>query len=100
VWPLSAETTPGTLPALPGVRAGFRKGWRFLAVVASPGKRIPGWSVYRSEGSRVGTGLRLTRSFLARVLPGLIGCIGFSLTALRKDESALHDVIAMAAASA
>ena len=60
--------------------------------VFSPGKRILGLRVLRSDGSRAGLGRKFCRS-LAQVLSELIFFIGFLMIAFRKDKRGLHDLI-------
>ena len=58
----------------------------------TPGKRLFGLYVARTDGSRVGPGRALARFFASLLSASVLG-VGFLLAALRKDKRALHDLI-------
>lgn len=73
--------------------------WIYEAVLTSSswqatiGKRILGLKVVDGEGNRISFA-RATGRFLAKILSGLILCIGFLMIVWTKRKRGLHDMIA------
>jgi len=60
---------------------------------ASPGKRLIGIRVTDSSGARIRFGRASARLF-AKLLSGLVFCLGFVLAAFTARKQALHDLLA------
>jgi uncharacterized RDD family membrane protein YckC len=59
---------------------------------ATPGKMVIGVKVVRPDGSRVGLGRAFGRYF-AKLLSGIILCIGFIMVGFDSEKRGLHDMI-------
>ena len=59
---------------------------------ATPGKMVIGVKVVRPDGSRVGLGRAFGRYF-AKILSGLILCIGYIMVGFDSQKRGLHDMI-------
>lgn len=102
---LTALLLPGTVP-LDGMHGQPQNGalstlagWLYFALFessahqATPGKMLLGIVVTDEAGKRVGFGRASGRHF-AKILSGVLLCIGFLMVAFTKKKQGLHDMLA------
>jgi uncharacterized RDD family membrane protein YckC len=68
------------------------EGFFVAKLAATPGKMVIGAKVVCADGSAVSLGRAFGRYF-AKILSGLILCIGFILVGLDSQKRGLHDMI-------
>lgn len=69
-------------------------GWFYLNKGGTPGKLLFGLRVVDSEtGTHLTYGRTFRREILAKLVSGVIFCIGYLMVLFRKDRKALHDLM-------